>query len=390
MRISGVNAHICVMLFSQVPGHKHLKERLVDSARKHEVAHAQLFYEQKTAAALPLALAYARFLLCEAPSELDSCGGCSSCKQIDGLAHPDLHFSMPVVQIEDEGNDCDSFLPLWRTVFLKNPFLDHTDWQRAFDEKKKPILSKKESERIWKLVKLKSFRSAYRVVILWQPELLNHQSSNYLLKLLEEPEPGTVFLLVTEEVKGVLATIQSRCQVHALPGLRRDEIAEVLVEKYRLDEHHAKLVAQFSENQLSHAIRLAQANVSLETFAGLFVQWTRHCFRRDILELVKWIQEVAAFNRTEQEGFLKFCAFVFREGLSEKYLQTGFEHPSFKSTDFKMSGFARLLHPANLTIILSAIDMAVLEIGRNLNAKMVFYALSVSAMQALHLKEEVV
>jgi DNA polymerase-3 subunit delta' len=84
------------VLFSKVIGHASLKARLIGNMREGRVAHAQLFMGPRGCGNLPLALAYAQYLLCENKGEADACGECPSCLQIAKLEHPDLHLIFPI------------------------------------------------------------------------------------------------------------------------------------------------------------------------------------------------------------------------------------------------------------------------------------------------------
>ena len=83
------------MRFADIPGHEDLKATLISSYERNHIAHAQLFAGREGSAALPLALAYTSFLLCESKQGNDACGKCSSCQKIQKAIHPDVHFFFP-------------------------------------------------------------------------------------------------------------------------------------------------------------------------------------------------------------------------------------------------------------------------------------------------------
>jgi DNA polymerase-3 subunit delta' len=64
---------------------------------------------------------------------------------------------------------------------------------------------------------ISTHRQGLRVVVLYPAEALNMPASNALLKTLEEPPPGTVFLLASNGLDRLLPTILSRCRKFALP-----------------------------------------------------------------------------------------------------------------------------------------------------------------------------
>ena len=80
------------MYFRDVAGLEDLKTYLRRTAQTRQIAHAQLFAGEEGGGAFPLALAYARYLNCQMPTDTDACGHCPSCVKYDALAHPDLFF----------------------------------------------------------------------------------------------------------------------------------------------------------------------------------------------------------------------------------------------------------------------------------------------------------
>ena len=85
------------MLFKDVIGQSSIKKRLIQEVQEGRVPHAQLFTGPEGVGKLPMAIAYARYLLCKDRREEDSCGECQSCRMFNNLSHPDLHFVFPVI-----------------------------------------------------------------------------------------------------------------------------------------------------------------------------------------------------------------------------------------------------------------------------------------------------
>ena len=86
------------MRFSDVVGQDDLKTLLIQEVKGDKISHAQLFLGKQGYGSVPLALAFVQYLFCENKQDHDSCGECDSCRKVDSLQHPDLHFSFPVVQ----------------------------------------------------------------------------------------------------------------------------------------------------------------------------------------------------------------------------------------------------------------------------------------------------
>ena len=185
------------MLFNQVIGQDAIKRQLRLSAREGRIPHAQLLAGKVGIGKLRLALAYAQYLNCPHRTDEDSCGQCPTCLQYQKLQHPDLHFVFPIVKT-DAGDTCDAFMDAWREMILERGYFDLDDWYTQLGvETKQGMIYEKESSEILRKLSLKSFGDGYKVMIIWQPEKMNATCANKLLKLLEEPAPRTVFLLVS-------------------------------------------------------------------------------------------------------------------------------------------------------------------------------------------------
>src|SRR6201995_56368 len=219
------------MQFKQIVGQDAIKQRLVTSVKENRVSHAQLFLGPGGSGSLPLAVAYAQFLSCEARLPADSCGECSSCRKYQKLMHPDLHFSYPFFA-KHKDDSAISFIEEWREAFSAHPYLTLDIWRGYLDaENKQANINIAECHQILKKLSFKPFESLYKVLILWLPEYLDKEG-NALLKIIEEPQPNTLFLLVAQNQDHVLNTILSRTQLVKIPQLSYNDIKEHFVERH--------------------------------------------------------------------------------------------------------------------------------------------------------------
>ena len=112
---------------------------------------------------------------------------------------------------------------------LKAPYGNVYDWLQFIGaENKQGNITANECNDIIRKLNLKSFESGYKILIMWMPEYLGNEG-NKLLKLIEEPPPNTLFILVAENEALVLPTIVSRCQLIKIPALETADIEEALI-----------------------------------------------------------------------------------------------------------------------------------------------------------------
>src|SRR5690606_17342633 len=125
--------------------------------------HAQLFVGPRGGGNLPMALAYARYLLCERPGVGDACGECPACLQMAKLEHPDLHLAFPVF-FSDKVKVCEPFLGPWRREVLREPYLDIERWREHLESENKQLrMGVDIAQEIQRKLSLKSFRGGHKV-----------------------------------------------------------------------------------------------------------------------------------------------------------------------------------------------------------------------------------
>src|ERR1700743_2697193 len=255
------------MQFKPIIGQEAVKQRLIGTVKDNRVSHAQLFLGPEGSGSLALAVAYAQYLSCENRHPDYSCGECSSCHKYQKLIHPDLHFSYPFFA-KDKNDTALTFMEQWRDALLANPYLGLDTWRGYLDaENKQANINIAECHQIIKKLSLKPFESDYKIMILWLPEYLDKEG-NALLKIIEEPQPNTLFLLVAQNQDQILNTILSRTQLIKIPALGYDEIREFLIHQHKQTEDAASEIAYLSNGNLTDA--LAMLGQDNKSYHGLF------------------------------------------------------------------------------------------------------------------------
>ena len=365
------------MTFADIPNQTAVKSLLRQSVQRQHVAHAQLFRGQEGGAALALALAYAQFLNCEARAAdaADSCGHCPACTKTAKLAHPDLNFIVPVTTTNAVAKDAVSskFMADWRAFILDNPYQGLNDWmQHIGAENKQGNISKDEAVQILKLVSLKAFEARFKIVIIWLPELMHPAAANAVLKLLEEPPPATIFLLVSHAPEQLLPTIISRVQPVVVRPFSEDDITAYLRDEYQVPEVKARQVAQLAEGSLGAAIASRDANAAHDYFE-FFRDWMRLCFGygSKAADILKKSEEFQKLGRENQKELLSYSLGLVRKvllfGIDPKFVP----HLANGEQQF-VTGFAKFVTPRNADLLTKELTDAHYHIERNANAKMVF------------------
>ena len=335
-----------------------------------------------------MALAYAQYINCTARHDGDSCGECPSCRKMEELAHPDLHFVFPVnKQGKKSGEKVMSgdFLQPWREqIRSTGGYFDESMWNDRLDLGKtlKPLISVHDAGEIIRTLSFKSFEGEYKIVLVWLPELMNVEAANTLLKILEEPWEKTLFLMVSRQPQRLLSTIISRTQEVAVPRIDSGELAEQLVRESGLERERADQLARLACGDLIEARRLVGGGDQLAAASfEMFCTLMRLSYSNKHLELLDWAEGFAALTRDRQIAFFGDALRLLREsymlnaGMSEiSYLWA--EEAAF------CSKFAPFVGNHNIEALVAEIETARGQIVQNGNALIVatHFALAISKL----------
>jgi DNA polymerase-3 subunit delta' len=370
------------MQFKDIVGQSFIKQKLIDTVKGNRVSHAQLFLGPESSGSLPLAVAYAQYLSCEDRQADDSCGICSSCRKYQKLIHPDLHFSYPFFA-KDKNDTALTFIEQWREALLAQPYLNLDTWWGYLEaENKQANINIAECHQIIKKLSLKPFESAFKVLILWLPEYLEKEG-NSLLKIIEEPQPNTLFLLVAQNQDQILNTILSRTQLVKIPALAYDEIKSYLIGHHHQTELAAAEIAYLANGNLTEALQMLQQES--KAFHAAFIQWLRICFANKVLEVMPMVDQMAKMGRENQKNFLKYGISFMRECALLIAGATGMIHLPEKEleTAQKLSSIMSL---EMTEAIADELEKAHYHIERNANPKILFLDVSLQIIKVLFYK----
>lgn len=365
------------MYFKDIIGQQDIKRRLIESAGKKIVPHAQLFCEQGGTGAFPLALAYARYLNCANPSDTDSCGHCPSCAKFNELAHPDLHFVFPIVSKKEKKKEvCDDYLPEWRGFLKERIYFGMNEWLECIDAgNSQAIIYSKESDEIMRKLSLKIYEATYRILMIWLPEKMHQTCANKVLKIIEEPPTNTVILMVSEEPDMVLGTIQSRAQRLNIRGIRQDDMIEALINKEMLERSAAKEIAHLAGGNYLKALELISTNEENEFYLEQFKGMMRNSWARNVKGMKASADLLAGIGRERQKNFLTYCQHLIRENFMYRFQSDDLNYMNRNEAEFATK-FAPFVNERNVFELMDELAKAERHIIQNVNAKMVFFDLS--------------
>jgi DNA polymerase-3 subunit delta' len=203
------------MPFSEVFGHARPLGLLSRSISRASLPPSLLFTGPDGVGKRLAARAVAEALNCLSPSNGDACGACTACRRIAKATHPDV-------------------------ITIEPP-----DAGAIKIESVRPAIA---------ATAYKPFEGRCRVVIVDEAERLTDDAQNALLKNLEEPPAGSVFILVTSRPEMLLATIRSRCSQLRFGRLAAADVARLLAERHGVPSDEAHAMAAVADGSPGHAL----------------------------------------------------------------------------------------------------------------------------------------
>lgn len=373
------------MKFADVPGLSEIKSSLVNAVQQKHIAHAQLFLGKAGALNLPLVLAYANYLHCQNKGEHDACGVCPACSKSLKYIHPDTSFVFPLGNVKGD-KDLDRFkadmLKSWRAFLIEQPFGDLNDWTNYYGgEDKQALISREESREIIKTLSLKPFESPYKVMIIWQPELMHPSAANGILKILEEPPVNTFFLLVSNAAERLLPTILSRTQMVQVPQLSDEDLDAYLREKHKVEESRRQEIIQIAEGDLNQAIKLISSEE--DHFQDRFADWMRSCYKRDYAKLVGFSEDFHDLDRLSQRNLFQYGLGMMRETLLHSAGADAISRIKTGEVKF-VKDFSKIMNVEKVEQVNQLLTDAHYHLERNGSAKMIFLDLSLQIAKTIN------
>lgn len=359
------------MKFSDITGHNTIIEslrQLVDSDR---IPHAILIGGPEGVGKMRLARALTSYIYCQdRTSGGDSCGRCPACLQNAHHNNPDVHFIFPRTGASSKSTD--NFIAQWNDFIDSSSYMPKEGWSRAIEAGNSvPVIYRNDADEISRTAALSSLAHRFKTYIIWLPERMQPACANALLKLLEEPFPDTIFILVSDEPDKLLPTIFSRTQRFNLHLLSDMQIADAMT-KSGLSPQEAAEVARLAEGNMLKAIDIAGEGGEVREFSAYYIQMMRLAYARNAAALKMLADAIAALGREKNGRFLNYCTRMTRESFIFNLHEERLNVMTAAEAGFN-TRFSPFINHRNVEKIMAETERALSDILRNANAKLVMF-----------------
>lgn len=207
--------------FDDIEGNASIIANLKNSIRHNKVSHAYIINGGEGVGKKLIANSFAKVLQCNEKGD-SSCGNCDSCSVFDSGNHPDVIYVVPS-----------------KTKVL------------GVDDIREQVIEK---------AGIKQYKYRYKIFIIDKANTMTMQAQNALLKTLEEPPHYAVFILLSNNLDGFLATILSRCVVIKIGALSSGVISDYLKNKKNICDGKADVYGEYAQGSIGKAIKIASSD----------------------------------------------------------------------------------------------------------------------------------
>jgi DNA polymerase-3 subunit delta' len=365
------------MQFKDILGQESVKAELIKQARGEKLHHAHLFIGKMGFGTFGLAMAFIQYFYCENKTETDSCNECPNCHKIKNFIHLDVHYTFPTFS---EKENCKVLHPRFKEIIQeKGHLFDIKDWL-DFNKAKNYKIRVEETTEILNTFSMYSYEGGYKTQVIWMAEELRRES-NKILKLLEEPNPMSLFVLIAESSDHILPTILSRCNIHKITRLQDAEIEGVIESEFSESSSKIKRSAlHFSNGDILSARRYFEdvgAEDSIEHFTlqilrGIVKFNERHLTK--IQEMLDACNELAGKSKEVQKKVLEHLLYVLNEIIQYKYKG---EIMASDELTGAIKYFASVMEIDQIEYSMAEISKTIYAIERNANSKISFVSLGI-------------
>ncbi len=226
------------------------------------IPHSLIFYGKEGTGKDAVALEIAKLVNCDNPfNGKEACDVCTSCRQIATLNSVYFKFITALPTGKKESNEADSPLSLLNDGDRESFYAEFK--KKARDPYYKISLQKANNIRIDSIrqirkdIFLTAGRGKTKVFLISNADLMNPQSSNAFLKILEEPPGSCLIILTTARVNSLLPTIIGRCQKIKFDSIKTPDLTAYLRKHFeKLSKDETELYARVAEGSISKCMNI--------------------------------------------------------------------------------------------------------------------------------------
>ena len=298
------------------------------------VAHAYLFAGPDGVGKSLATKVFAKALICEVQKEADSCDSCIACKKVDNASHPDIYWVSP-----------------------SGP---------------KGLIKIKEIKELRRRATFKPYEARHNIFVIEGADALTEEAGNSLLKVLEEPPPKCILILIASNLTRVLPTILSRCQTIRFTQISPRRLKRYLIESFGLSRADAHLLTSMAGGSLGKAVRFMESGL-LERRGEIVDSFLKIGSGEKLADSLEEIFDRFS-DKEELREALEILALLFRDMI---FLKVGAERDFLANPDMKeiLEKFSAAFSTEDIAEVLQKLREFTGYLDQSVNVKLILPAL---------------
>jgi DNA polymerase-3 subunit delta' len=261
------------MNLDEIVGNRQLIEYLKKSALENKLSHSYIFEGISGIGKMLVAENFSKMILCD--SKIDKpCGICKSCIKFDSLNHPDFKIISP------DGRS------------IKN----------------------KQIEEFQEYISTKPYYGNYKIVIIDEGETMTISAQNRILKTIEDSPKYLIVIFICKSAKGMLQTIESRCQTLSFNRIEKKEIIQYLNNNHGISKEEGAIFASFSDGSMKKALDVAISK-NFNDFRKFSFDLIKNIETKNKVKLYNLLDELSEFKDYSIEELLDLILIFYRDLL---------------------------------------------------------------------------
>lgn len=237
-------------------GRRDIVERFLDLRRRGALGQSWLFAGPGGSGKEATALEIARLLQCATPETCAETPACESCHKARSHQHPDVRWICPAPAAITDSEAGDLFAHKIEDPFHVPAFAASSEVLIGDPDHPGPFTVRS----LLQFLRVRPFQGGLKVAVVGDAHRLRAGAANAFLKMLEEPPPDALIILLSDRRGGMLPTILSRCQTAAFEPYSETELADILADLYALEPAEARAFARASGGNARRAAAYRRAD----------------------------------------------------------------------------------------------------------------------------------
>ena len=349
-------------MWSNIIGQERVIKILKNIYSSNKISHAYIFYGKEGIGKDAVAIEFAKLINCENKIDgIEACDNCSSCRQISSLNSTSFRFITALPSGRKETSEDDNPVNTLKQedydIFLEEIEKKSKDNYYKINIPNANDIKISSIRQIKKEIYLTGVKGKKKIFLISNSDLMNPQSSNSFLKILEEPPGDSLIILTTSRLNAMLSTITGRCQKIRFDPVNKDDLTKFLLEfNSELKETEAEIYANISDGSIlkckniteSYFLELSEKKIEMlialvtnksitlsNIISAIVSEKDKEKIRQFLLLIIIWFRDVILVSNGEKSNVINKDRIERLEKFSKLYKTDNYKIINYVEDSYK-------------------------------------------------------